>query len=369
MAIKKVFCTVTNDLNQDQRMHRICTSLADAGYEVVLVGRKKKNSSPLFERSYQQKRLFCFFESSFLFYAEYNIRLFLWFVSNRFDLIYAVDLDTVLPAYLYTKLFRKKFVFDSHEYFTETPELKNNPLKIYIWNTIAKVCIPSSSLCFTVNESLASLFSDLYKVPFTSLYNVPDMPGCKKEQDTTDYKVILYQGVLNRGRGIETLIEAMKYLPEMVLHIVGEGDISTELKKQALISPVSENIVFKGWLFGQDLRKETCDAWLGINLLDAESKSYYYSLANKFFDYMYAGLPAIHMDFPEYRRIIEQFSVAILIPDIKVETLVSSIKYLDRNPEGYSKIVKSCVEASRHFTWEKEEKKLLKKFDTLNNKV
>ncbi|MBK8819198.1 MAG: glycosyltransferase [Saprospiraceae bacterium] len=368
MAIKKIFCSVTNDLNQDQRMYRICNSLSEAGYEVWLTGRIKANSPPLLERCYKQKRLYCFFDRGFLFYAEFNIRLLFWFMTKKIDLVYAVDLDTLLPAYLYSKLFRKKFVFDCHEYFTETPELKNSPFKIRIWNTIAKVCIPASSFCFTVNDSLASLFSTLYKVPFISLYNVPDnsRPIIRNESPMKN-KTILYQGVLNQGRGLETLIEAMKFLPGMKLHLVGEGDISTALRRQALDSPVSHNIIFKGMLFGKDLEKETISSWIGINVLDINSKSYYYSLANKFFDYMYAGLPSIHMDFPEYRRIIDQYPLGLLLQNLKVETLVSAIKYLDHNPEVHAKMVQHCNQAIQHFTWKKEEIKLLEKIHCLIN--
>jgi len=45
--MKKIASLVTNDLHQDQRMNRICTALADAGYEVTLIGRKRKTSNQL----------------------------------------------------------------------------------------------------------------------------------------------------------------------------------------------------------------------------------------------------------------------------------------------------------------------------------
>ena len=78
MAIKKITCTVSNDLNFDQRMIRICNSLTDAGYEVTLIGRKKKSSKPIANKAFEQKRLFCFFFLFKFFYIEYNIRLFFY---------------------------------------------------------------------------------------------------------------------------------------------------------------------------------------------------------------------------------------------------------------------------------------------------
>ena len=114
MGIIRIVCTVTNDLNYDQRMIRICTSLTGAGYEVLLVGRRKRNSLPLKEKSFKQKRLFCFFEKGKLFYAEYNIRLFFFLLFVKLDVICAIDLDTILPCLMISKLRSKKRVYDAH---------------------------------------------------------------------------------------------------------------------------------------------------------------------------------------------------------------------------------------------------------------
>src|SRR6476661_6581441 len=103
MALPSLVFTVTNDLNYDQRMIRICTSLSNAGYHVTLVGRRHGHSKKLIQRAFQQKRLFCFFEKGKLFYIEYAIRLFVFLLFKKFDLIGAIDLDTIVPCYLVSK--------------------------------------------------------------------------------------------------------------------------------------------------------------------------------------------------------------------------------------------------------------------------
>src|SRR5689334_10089007 len=95
---ERIYFTVTNDLTYDQRMHRICHSLAIAGYDVTLVGRRLKNSLPLEQKSFRQKRLRCFFNKGSWFYREYNIRLFLYLLFCKMDGICAIDLDTILPC-------------------------------------------------------------------------------------------------------------------------------------------------------------------------------------------------------------------------------------------------------------------------------
>ncbi|HJS53916.1 MAG TPA: hypothetical protein VJ765_05210, partial [Chitinophagaceae bacterium] len=95
--MKKIIFTVTNELTYDQRMQRICSTLAGAGYDVLLVGRKLKTSPPLSNKHYGQRRLNCCFKKGKLFYTEFNIRLFFFLLFKKMDCICAIDLDTILP--------------------------------------------------------------------------------------------------------------------------------------------------------------------------------------------------------------------------------------------------------------------------------
>nr|HPI55391.1 hypothetical protein [Chitinophagaceae bacterium] len=83
MEVKRIVLTVTTDLNFDQRMIRIATTLANAGYDVLLIGRLKPNSKPLQDRTYRQKRLPVFFQKGPAFYTEYNLRLFFYLLWVR----------------------------------------------------------------------------------------------------------------------------------------------------------------------------------------------------------------------------------------------------------------------------------------------
>ena len=102
--MKKLVFAVTNDLNYDQRMIRICTSLAQAGYSVTLIGRRFAKTPALAPRPFGQKRLFCFIRTGKLSYLEYNLRLFFYLLFKKADAVCAIDLDTILPFYYISKL-------------------------------------------------------------------------------------------------------------------------------------------------------------------------------------------------------------------------------------------------------------------------
>ncbi|MBK9736272.1 MAG: glycosyltransferase [Saprospiraceae bacterium] len=364
---KSIYFAVTNDLNQDQRMHRICASFNKFGYKVILVGRANKKSSPLFQFPFTQKRLDCWFQKGVLFYAEYNIRLFFFLLLKQTDIIYSVDLDTIPAAGLIKLLKRNTLLFDAHEYFSETPELIHRKNIKKCWKIIGDMFVPMADHFITVNESLAELLGTHYGKKFVCIYNVPSnlIDGSLPYKAEKPY--ILYQGMLNEGRGIAELIDAMDLIKGLDLYIIGEGDLSKNLRTRSTKGPSASKIHFLGWQSPDEMKKYTLGATLGINLLENTSLSYYYSLANKFFDYMHAGVPSVNMDFPEYHKIIEQYPIGILISGLDKNNIAMHINQMMSDPATLNAMKQHCLTAKTFYNWEKEEIKL---FELLNeNKV
>ena len=353
-----IIFTVTTDLSYDQRMQRICYSLASNGFSVLLVGRVKSSSIPLLSTIYQQKRINCWFEKGKLFYLEYNLRLFLFLMTVPVDIISSVDLDTILPTVLASKLRSKACVFDAHEYFTEVPEVVNRPLTKKIWSSLAYSLIPRVDLAYTVSQSLQALFSQLYNRPFHLIRNISvSIP--EKVPSIPIQPILLYQGALNAGRGIEELLIAIKDIANIQLWIAGEGDLSDQLRQVCKELAITEKVHFWGYLQPKELRALTAKATIGINILENKGLSYYYSLANKTFDYIHAGIPAIHSNFPEYQLLNAQYEIGVLVDDLSPRTLKKAILQLIEDRDYYEKLQQNCVIAAQSLNWEKEEQRLI----------
>src|SRR3989338_2252762 len=155
MNKQKVILSVTNDLVTDQRVNRVCNSLLNLNYEVLLVGRQLKNSLPV-NRKYPTKRFNLLFNKGFLFYANYNVRLFWLLLFSKSTLLWSNDLDTLPANYLVSKLKGIKLVYDSHEYFTEVPELVNRPKIQKIWLSIEQWIFPKLKNVITVSNQIAN---------------------------------------------------------------------------------------------------------------------------------------------------------------------------------------------------------------------
>ncbi len=363
--MKKLFFTVTNDLNYDQRMIRICSSLAKNGFDVTLIGRLKKISQPSVNQPFKQVRLSLFFAKGPLFYIEMNIRLF-FFLLKKADVICAIDLDTLPAGYWAARLSKKKIIYDAHEYFTEVPELVNRPRIQKIWLLIEKTFVPKVDGAYTVCESLKNIFTEKYNKPFGTIRNVPfEAQNEAKLKTKNAKKIILYQGALNDGRGLEEMILAMKKLKDYELWLAGEGDLSNYLREQSAKNEVEDRVKFLGMILPQNLPALTKQVDVGLNLLENKGLNYYYSLANKTFDYIQAGIPALHMNFPEYQLINEKYQIGVLLEDLKVESIINAIKQIFESPEYYSDLQSNCKKAAKELTWENEEKKLIEFYKKL----
>lgn len=357
MSSKKILISVTNDVSYDQRMIKTAISLKKFGYEVEIIGRMKPGSIEMNLTGFKAHRFQLIFNSGVFFYLEYNLRLFFYLLYAQADILCAVDLDTIVPNLLIGKIKKKPVVYDAHEYFTEVPELVGRGFKKSVWKRIERFAIPQCRAIYTVGESIAELFRKEYHRSIEVIYNFP----LKNSIDHTKKKnsfIVLYQGDLNEGRGVDRFIESMHLIPNIELWIIGEGKERLQLENLTKVRNLESRVRFIGYVLPDKLKEFSVQAFLGINLLENKGLNYYYSVANKFFDYIQARVPVLTMNYPEYARFNEQFNTSILIPDLETTTIANAVQSLMKDEDKYTELAKNCDIASHFLNWETQEEKL-----------
>jgi len=361
--LKRIYFTVTNDLVYDQRMQRICTSLAEEGYVVTLVGRRLPNSPNLPVRKYVQKRIYCWFKKGKWFYAEFNIRLFFFLLFSKMDAICAIDLDTILPVLKVSQWKNIPRIYDAHELFSELKEVISRPSVQKKWLLIERKAVPKFQLGYTVSESIAQEFHKRYGVHYATIRNVPILKEhIFSEHKTT--KFILYQGAVNEARGFEYLIPAMKQI-DCKLIVCGDGNFMPQLKALIEENNVTEKIELKGMLPPEELIAVAQQATIGIALAEKEGLNQYLALPNKFFDYIHASLPQVTMCYPEYEKINKQYEVAVLIDSLDVNLIAKSINALLADESLRKRLQYNCSKAKEELNWQKEQKRLIEFYNQI----
>lgn len=353
--MKTIVVSVTNDLVTDQRVHKVCTTLQEMGFSIHLIGRKLKNSLPI-NRSYKTTRIKLIWNKGPLFYMEYNIRLFLLLLFTKKHVLLANDLDTLLPNFLVSKLTNKPIVYDSHELFTEVPELIHRPRIQKIWLRIEKFIFPKLKDVFTVNKLIADIYTNKYNVPVKVLRNIAPMFKFPKiDEDFKcrvkgSSKMIILQGAgINIDRGGEEAVEMIRYLDDVLLYVIGSGDVFPVLNDLVKRYNLENKVFLLGRKPYEELMKYTQIADLGLSLDKNTNLNYEYSLPNKVFDYIQAETPMLVSN----RRV-----VAKLVVDENIGQVITH-----HNPKLMAEKVKEMLYSGDCNVWQENLKKAAKKYN------
>lgn len=352
---------VTNDLSTDNRVHRTCTVLRELGYEVLLVGRQLPGSLQL-HRPNATKRMRLLFRKGPLFYAEYNLRLFWLLLLARATLIVANDLDTLLACYMAKG--KRALVYDSHEYFTEVPELQGRAAR-KVWLAIERWIFPKLKHVVTVNGSIANAYREQYGVPVEVVRNIPmhrelgPLPSRKELELPEERFILVLQGSgINVDRGGEEAVLAMKELPDALLLVIGGGDALPVLDRLVKEHELGDRVRLLPRMPYERMMQYTRNADLGFSLDKDTSLNYRFSLPNKLFDYFRAHIPALVSDLPEVAGIVRRYEAGIVIPRVEPGLIATEVRRLMPDRERRKTLRLKAIFAASELDGEREKEAL-----------
>jgi len=330
------------------------------GYDITLVGRLLDDKTPL-NRSYKTHRFRLFFRKGALFYANYNLWLFFYLLFHRADKLVANDLDTLLANTLIHQLKGTPLVYDSHEYFTEVPELVHRPKIQHVWERIEAYCFPKLTQIITVNSSIAEKYFQKYGkhlrvvrnvAPLLELKNIPSKSALGIPEGQP---LLILQGAgINVDRGVEELIEAMALLPNYVLMIVGNGDVVEQLKIRVNELNIAKRVLFFGRQPYEKMMCYTHYAEIGFTLDKPTNDNYLFSLPNKVFDYIHSGTVIVASNLPEVAKLVTKYDVGRLIPSHAPKDIAETVQDLLGNPELMEQLKENCLKAREVENWDAE---------------
>lgn len=367
---KTIIVSVINDLATDQRVLRSCSVLKEKGFEVILFGRELKNSPSVAHLPYQTKRVKMLFTKGPLFYFFFNVRLYFFLLANNADALFANDLDTLWANFKIAKLKKIPLIYDSHEIFCEVPELQHTPLKKRIWEKLEKNIVPHLKNCITVNQSIANFFFEKYKTEFKVVRNIPaSVPPFPLKPKTElgiapQKKILILQGSgINIQRGAEELVQAMQYVDAQLL-VIGGGDVFGELKKLVIQLNLGDRVLVKDKMPKSELLHYTCNSDIGISIDKDTNLNYHFSLPNKIFDYIQAGLPVLASPLPEIKNIISRYNIGCFIEDHDPKHIAEKINNM-LSSDQYRIWKENTLKAAAENNWDNEKKILSSVIDNL----
>lgn len=361
---KTITVSVISELTTDQRVIRICTTLHEMGFDVKVIARSFSDSLPLGKYAFKAKRLQCFFRKGFMQFAEFNVKLFFHLLFSKTDYFLANDLDTLVPNYIVSKLRGKKLFYDTHEYYTGVPELKNSPLKRKIWKFFEDWIFPKLEIVYTVNNSVKDVYQKEYGNDIKVIRNVPVSTPIKPAELPESWKgkiILLMQGTgINVNRGGLELLEAMQHLPDNYLLVyIGSGNLWDTIKEKRSQLGLEAKVEMIYRLPPEELKKYTPLAHLGFSLDGFEDVNFLFNLPNKIFDYIHSGVPVIATAIPEVKYILDTYHCGVSCESQNPKEIAETITGVMNDSSLYNQLKQNALIAAKELCWENEKQKLI----------
>jgi glycosyltransferase involved in cell wall biosynthesis len=293
-------------------------------------------------------------------YLEFIFRVFLFYKKKKINIVNIHSVDLLPLGYLLKLIYGAKLIYDTHELETEV-DPKGLRKKLSKW--LEYLLIKKADHIFVVSENIADWYEQTYHIPRpTVLLNAPRVAHVNKTnyfKDTfhlrDDQIILLYQGGLAAGRGVDILLEAFKKNKndKIVIIFMGYGELEKEIQS---LSKSYNNIFFHKAVPTDVLLNYTASADVGIALIQNTCLSYNFCMPNKLFEYAMTGLPVIVSNVKEMSAFVKKYQMGVVVEDNTVASLNEAIERL--LSMDLTALKQNAKKAALYNSWEHQEEKM-----------
>lgn len=360
--MKKILMPVHSDYVHDSRVIREAQTLSGEGYSVKVIAAswKPENVLPFMHGNVEVIPVPLKRKSGKLRFAEMMWKTYRHLRRIDADIIHAHDLDTLAPSVRAARKKKIPVIYDSHELALETHSVHDRKWVKAVWGWIERRNIGSAAAIITVSDGIADELQKRYGLEDrpTVIRNFSNKPTTEPENNgiplpsTTKFTGV-YQGMLQKGRGLPELIKAISLAPDWGLMICGDGPLRPSLEQLIAGLNLSDRVFFTGMLSQEKLRGVVgkCDA--GFLLTEPEGLSQYHSLPNKLTDYVHSRLPVFARDLPEIKKLVDGFGIGHCVNG------VDGLAELLNHYPGKAHFADALAKASGELNWDNEKSALL----------
>jgi len=337
-----VVMLVRNPYTHDTRVEKEVRTLIGGGYRVTVVADPgpglpvhEVRDGASVERVAQRGTLIPGIR-----FLLHQLRLARHLRRRRPDILHAHDTNALVPVTLAAVSLRRPFVYDAHDLWTERPRRGRG--RVYwalsqAWlRLVERICIPLATATITVSPPIVEHLRSKFNLDRVDLVaNYPDWSGPVDRLELRslpggdridpEQPVVLYLGGLMAARGLEQLIDAVALVPGVQLVFLGQGAHAEPLRARVERSGLEERVHVLPPVPPGDVIGAASTADLGVSPIVDSCLNYRYSLPNKLFQYMAAGIPVVASDFPQVRDVVEGSGAGLVVDTADPESIAHGI--------------------------------------------
>lgn len=295
-------------------------------------------------------------------YLEYGLQVFFRYRQHSVGVVNVHCLALLPMGWMLAKVWSAKLVYDAHELETETTGLQGRQQTLL--KKLERWMIKRCDLIIVVSESIADWYRDEYAIVRpTVVLNAPPLFSAAHHDKfrqqfaiRPEQKIVLYQGLLAPGRGVELLIDAFEQRSDQrfVLVFMGYGPLEAEVQESANRCSI---VYYHPAVQPDELLTYTSSADLGASLIEAVCLSNYYCMPNKIFEYMMAGLPVLVSNTKDVADLVSAEQTGVVVETMTADAVNAA---LDELPTArFETLSDNAKKTAREHAWEVQERKLL----------
>jgi glycosyltransferase involved in cell wall biosynthesis len=387
----KVLALVINPFVNDSRVLRENRTLAEHGYDVTLLALHESGLPveeslfgfrvirvPLRTRSWSKTAFVQLVK-----YAECAFRMVRAGYQIRPSVVHAHDLNTLPIGFIIARISGAALIYDSHEYWAGAASTRRFPKWLqWLGLRMERMLARRADTVITVSPGIVERLEIAFEnVPVVLVRNLPDRP--RDESGTAaggirehlglapSVPLLLYQGGVFPGRGVEVAIAAMARLaPPTHLAILGHGPPAyvAGLVDRVRREGVGDRVSFVKPVPPGALIQFARSADFGLCPLETQWESYALALPNKVFEYLQSGLPIIHSGSDEVRRLLDQYGVGRWFAEGDAAALAAVVQQWLANPAECGRLREHCRRAAAELHWDNEQRELLAIYSQVANR-
>nr|WP_246169854.1 glycosyltransferase [Alkalibaculum sporogenes] len=296
------------------------------------------------------------------------------------DIVHCHDIYTLPIGEKIKKICKCKFIYDSHELWSDVSHRKSSYIYTSFKNNLEKKIVKKSDAVITVCNSIGNKLKEQYNLDqkIVIVRNIPLKRDLQQDNDIfrkkynldSEKKILLYQGGVQDGRGIEKIVRTMRYLDfKIILIILGNGSLIPDLKHLTKELKIENRVFFHDAVSQEILLDYTSSADLGIHLMENTCLNHYYALPNKIFEYIQANIPIVCSDFPEMKNIIINFKIGEVVDPTDESKIAKVINDVMLSQDKFEIYKTNCKNAKDILNWENEETILLELYRNISVSV
>ena len=363
---KSITIAFLGNAAHDTRVTNLTKSLTDDNFNVRVISFDW--TTPKFKTIIGKTSIFKLDKSrsSISYYLNFLRILFSELLKTNSSIYIAEDIYTLPIVTFIAKLRKAKLYYNSREFYAFLGGLRNRKTLQATIRGIEKFFIKKVDQVLVTGEGDAQFLQEYYGISNTVV--IRNLPLERKPENKIDLRtrlnipandlILLYQGVILEGRGFTPIIEALSEIEDFHLVTLGSGVFQSEYEKFAEELKISNRVHFIGTIDQSELINYTAAADIGLALIENISKSYYYALPNKLFEYIMAEIPVLSSNLPQMKNIVEDYNVGEVIDIEKEGELAARLRSLIINRDILSEYKQNCKAASSELNWQKEYEKV-----------